>query len=189
MKRSTLILSCLLALGLAASCVKQSLQSTYDKQTSYIDNFVATQMKADSTATLVRNGGSYRLTLADTLDRVFGERDSLKEGQRVSLWYACFTLTGNSISTSNLVATNVIEVAEMAKWKLTDSTNIFHLDTIRVDKKLVEGLYLGLQGVQQFDHGYVLFTGEYGFGNMARGTIPARSALVYQYVIDEIFDD
>ena len=87
------------------------------------------------------------------------------------------------------MATNVIEVAEMAKWKLTDSTNIFHLDTIRVDKKLVEGLYLGLQGVQQFDHGYVLFTGEYGFGNMARGTIPARSALVYQYVIDEIFDD
>ena len=189
MKRSTLILSSLLALGMAVACVKQSLQATYDKQTSYIDNFVATQMKADTNATLTRNGGSYRLTMADTLDRVLGPRDSLKAGNRVALWYACFTLTGNSISTSNLVATNVIEVAEMAKWKLSDSTNIFHLDTIRVDKKLVEGLYLGLQGVQQFDHGYVLFTGEYGFGNMARGTIPARSALVYQYVIDEIFDD
>ena len=107
----------------------------------------------------------------------------------MSLWYACFTLTGNSIATSNLVATNVREVAEMAKWKLADSINIFHLDTIRADKSLVEGLYKGIQGVQQFDHGYILFTGEYGFGNMARGTIPARSALVYQFVIDEILDD
>ena len=66
MKRSTLILSSLLVMGLAVACVKQSLQSTYDKQTSFINNFVATQMKADTTATLTRNGGSYRLTLADT---------------------------------------------------------------------------------------------------------------------------
>lgn len=189
MKHSTFILSGFLVLGLAAACVKQSLQSTYDKQTSFIDNFVATQMKADTTATLTRNGGSYRLTLADTLDKVLGERDSLKAGNRVALWYACYTLTGNSISNSNLVATNVLEVAEMAGWMLADSTNIYHLDTIRVDKKLVEGLYQGLQGVQPLDHGYILFTGEYGFGNMARGTIPARSALVYQYLIDEIFDD
>lgn len=189
MKRNTLILSCFLALGLTAACVKQSLQSTYDKQTSYIDNFVATRMKADTNATLTRNGGSYRLTLADTMDRVYGERDSLKAGQRVALWYACFTLTGNSISTANLVATNVREVAEQAKWALADSINIFHLDTIRVNKDLVEGLYLGLQGVQEFDQGFVLFTGQYGFGNIARGTIPARSALVYQYLIEEIFDD
>lgn len=189
MKRSTFILSCFLALGLMPACVKQSLQSTYDKQTSYIDNFVAAQMKADADATLARNGGSYRLTLADTLDRVFGERDSLKAGGRVALWYACFTLTGNSIALSNLVATNVRDVAEQAKWTLSDSTTVFKLDTIRVNKDLVEGLYLGLQGVQQFDQGFVLFTGEYGFGNVARGTIPARSALVYQYVIEEIFDD
>ena len=61
--------------------------------------------------------------------------------------------------------------------------------TLGVNKDLVEGLYLGLQGVQQYDQGFVLFTGEYGFGNIARGTIPARSALVYQYLIEEIFDD
>lgn len=189
MKRNTLILSCFLSLVLVAACVKQSLQATYDKQTSYIDNFVATQMKTDTTATLTRNGGSYRLTLADTLDRVLGERDSLKASNRVALWYACFTLTGNSISTSNLIATNVRDVADMAKWELADSTNIFHLDTIRVDKNLVEGLYLGLQGVQQWDYGYILFTGQYGFGNMSRGTIPARSALAYQYIIEEIFND
>ena len=87
------------------------------------------------------------------------------------------------------MATNVREVAEQAKWKLTDSTIVFRLDTITVDKKLVEGLHLGLQGVQQYDQGFVLFTGEYGFGNISRGTIPARSALVYQFLIDEIFND
>ena len=189
MKRSTLIPVLLLLTGLIAACTKQSLQATYDRQTSYIDNFVAARMKADTNATLTRNGGSYRLTLADTLDRVLGERDSLQAGQRVSLWYACFTLSGNSISTSNLVATNVKEIAEMAQWKLSDSTNIYRLDTVVVDKKLVEGLYLGLQGVQQYDQGFILFTGQYGFGNIVRGTIPARSALVYQYMIEEILND
>ena len=78
MKRSTLILSSLLALGMAVACVKQSLQTTYDKQTSYIDNFVATQMKADTNATLTRNGGSYRLTMADTLDALISRTTALQ---------------------------------------------------------------------------------------------------------------
>ena len=97
-----LILIGLSALLLAA-CTKQSLQSTYDKQTSYIESFVSTQMGKDATATLTRNGGAYRLNLQDTLDPT---RDSLAWGQRVSLRYACFTLTSASLSASNLVATN-----------------------------------------------------------------------------------
>ena len=89
MKRSTLILVAAL-IGVAAACTKQSLQNTYDKQTTYIENFIAARMKADTNATLVRNGGAYRVNLHDTLPQ---QRDSLRRGQKVSLYYCCFTLT------------------------------------------------------------------------------------------------
>ena len=176
-----LILISLSALLLAA-CTKQSLQTTYDKQTGYIESFVSSQMSKDATATLTRNGGAYRLTLNDTLDPT---RDSLAWGQRVSLYYACFTLTSASLSTSNLVATNMKEIAEQARWTLTDETR-FKLDTLTLDSSLVQGLADGLVGVQPKDEGYILFTGKYGYGKTDRGTIPAKSALAYYILIEEI---
>lgn len=185
MKRGTVILSIILAAALIGACSKESLQTTYDKQATYIENFVSARMKADTNATLTENAGVFRLTLADTLDRVLGKRDSLLDGGTVVLQYACYTLTGNSINNSNLVSTNVREVAEKTGWYLSDTTR-YKLDTLVLDKKLVEGLRLGLHGVQQYDNGYILFTGQFGFGKTERGTIPARSALVYQYYIESI---
>lgn len=184
MKRSTVILIIIiLAAALIGSCNKE--QTTYDKQATYIENFVSARMKADTNATLTENGGAFRLTMADTLEKVLGKRDSLLEGGTVVLQYACYTLTSSTISNSNLVATNVREVAEKAGWYLSDTTR-YKLDTLVLGKTLVEGLRLGLHGVQQYDNGYILFTGQYGFGNKERGTIPARSALVYQYYIASI---
>jgi len=185
MKRSTVILIVILAAALFGACGKEALQATYDKQASYIENFVSTRMKADTNATLVENGGVFRLTLADTLELVLGKRDSLLDGGTVVLQYACFSLTGNSLNNANLVATNVKELAEKSGWHLSDTT-IYKPDTLVLDKTLVEGLRLGLHGVQQYDNGFILFTGQYGFGNTERGTIPARSALVYQYFIESI---
>ena len=178
----TLLLASGLALALAAACTKQALQTTYDKQSTYIENFVQSRMKSDSTATLRENGGSYRLLVHDTLDV---HRDSLREGGLVSLYYACFTLTGNSLSVINLVSTNLKEMAQAANWELTDTTR-YKLDTIRLDNTLLPGLHNGLLGVQAGDEGYILFTGKYGYGNTERGTIPAKSALVYQIWIDSI---
>ena len=180
MKRLVPILAAVLAL--AAACTKQSLQATYDKQTTYIENFIAAQMKADSEATLVRNGGAYRLTLQDHGDP---NADSLALGGQVSLYYGCFVLTGASLSTGNLVATNLEELATQAKWTVTDKER-FQLVTLTVDDKLVEGLKDGLQGVQPGDQGYILFTGKYGFEAAEKGTIPARSALAYYFWIDSI---
>jgi hypothetical protein len=176
-----LILISLSALLLAA-CTKQSLQSTYDKQTSYIESFVSAQMGKDATATLTRNGGAYRLNLQDTLDPT---RDSLAWGQRVSLHYACFTLTSASLSASNLVATNMKEIADEARWALTDESR-FKLDTLTLDSSLVQGLADGLVGVQPQDECYILFTGKYGYGKNSLGTIPAKSALAYYILIEEI---
>lgn len=177
-----LLLPLLLLAAASAACTRQSLQATYDRQTSYIESFITAQMSADTLATLSRRGGAYRLTLHDTLPP---ERDSLLPGGKVSLYYACYTLTSASISRNNLVATNLKSVASAAGWTLTDSTR-YKKDTLLLDKNLLPGLEAGLRGVQAQDEAYILFTGEYGFGSSERGTIPARSALVYQVWIDSI---
>ncbi len=185
MKRSTLIFSAVLAAALVAACTKQSLQTTFDKQTTYIENFISARMKADTNATLTISGSAYRLTLHDTLP---AQRDSLQRGCKVSLYYGCYTLTSASISTSNLVATNLKELAKQAGWTLSDTTR-FKLDTLTLDSSLLTGLADGLVGVQPKDEGFILFTGKYGYGKNERGMIPALSALAYYFWIDEIFNE
>ena len=184
MKKSTLILLTVLLLAGIGACTKQSLKTIYDKQISYIESFIGTQMKSDTTATLVMNEGTYRLTLHDTL----ALKDSLLPGGKVALWYACFTLTSGSITRSNLVATNSKSIATQAGWTLSDTTR-YKLDTLTLGDHLVKGLARGLQGVQAGDEAYILFTGENGFGNTERGMIPARSALVYAIWIENISNE
>lgn len=179
MKKSILLISALTAV--LAGCAKQE-QAVYDKQAGYIENFVSAQLSKDATATLTQNGGAYRITLHDTLDPT---RDSLAWGQRVALYYGCFTLTSASLTTANLVATNYKELASQAKWDTSDETR-FQLDTITLDGSLLPGLADGLVGVQPKDEGYILFTGKYGYRKSERGTIPALSALAYYILIDEI---
>lgn len=181
MNRSTVVLIVLLALSLAGACTKQALKTTYDRQTTNIENFVSTRMKSDTNATLVKTGGSFRLTMHDTL----GLADSLDWDGQVVLSYACYILSSSSVSSANLVATNVKSVARSAGWNLSDTTG-FGLDTLRLDKTLIEGLRNGLWGVQPGDEAFILFTGEFGFENRERGTIPANSALVYQVWIESI---
>ena len=184
MKRTTVILLVLLL----AACTKQSLQSAYDKQTSNIESFISAQMKKDVSATLVQNEGVYRLNLHDTLDVTLHRNDSLAWGGQVVLYYGCFTLTGSSLSTSNLVATNLRQLADQAKWKLTDESR-YKLDTLTLDNSLLPGLASGLVGVQPQDEGYILFTGKYGYGASQKGTIPARSALAYYFWIENISNE
>jgi len=186
MKRSTCIFAAvLLAAVWALSCSKQAVQTTYDKQTTNIEKFLEAQMKADTNARLTLNDGAYRLVLHDTLP---AHRDSLREGGRVSLHYACYTLTSSSVSKSNLIATNRESVAKSAGWTLSDTTQ-FKLDTLRLDGSLLEGLRRGLLGVKAQDEGYILFNGKYGFGKKEHGMIPANAALVYQIWIEQIYND
>ena len=179
MKTKALILAALLLIGWG--CSKQSLKATYDRQAGFIDSFVQAQMKSDPEATLVHNEEAWRLTLKDHRD----PGDSLLQGGQVTLEYASYTLTSGSISASNLIETNRKEIADAANWKLSDST-IFQPVTLTLDKTLVEGLRMGLHGVQPGDEAYILFTGEFAFGNKENGTIPAKSALVYHVLIESI---
>ncbi len=181
MKRALLLcLACIVLIPWG--CGKSELQTTYEKQENFIQTFIAQVTKADTTATVTITDGVYRLIQYDTLDP---RRDSLLWDGRVTLDYACYTLTSGNISPSSLVATNRKSVAASSGWALSDTTQ-FQPVTLTLDKTLVEGLRLGLYGVQPGDEGYILFNGKFGFGNRIQGTIPASSALAYRIWIDSI---
>ena len=114
--------------------------------------------------------------------------DTLRSGGTVSFYYAGYTLSGASVSSSNLFATNHQRTANSAGWKLSDTT-AFKIQTLTLDNKLLEGLQRGLEGVRNQDECYILFSGKYAFGPRKQGTIPARSALVYHIWVNSISND
>ena len=192
MKKSTCILIPVLLLavfsGIFPACTKEAVQMAYDKQETNIANFVEAQLKADKTATVTYKDGVVRVVLHDTLHREGLMADTLRSGGTVSFYYAGYTLSGASVNSSNLFATNHRKTADAAGWRLSDTT-AFNIQTITLDNHLLEGLQRGLEGVRNQDECYILFSGKYAFGSRKQGTIPARSALVYHIWVESISND
>ncbi len=187
MNRIIPVLAVLVA-GIVPGCNKQSVQSAYDKQETFISSFVETQTRNDTTATVVYKDGTVRLTLHDTLGRQGLRADSLAAGGTISFYYAGYVLSKATVERNNLFATNHKATADAAGWALSDST-AFKIETITLDDALLPGLYKGLEGVREQDECYILFSGKYGYGNHVQGTIPAKSALVYHVWVDSISND
>ena len=189
MKKSTRILvSALLLAALVPACEKQSVQLAYDKQETNIDNFVTDQLKKDTTATVTYKNGVVRVVLHDTLQRVGPLADTLRTGGTVSFYYAGYTLSGATVNSSAMFATNHKETADNAGWRINDTT-AFNILTLTLDDQLLDGLQRGLEGVRNRDECYILFSGKYGYGSDRQGTIPARSALVYHIWVNSISND
>ena len=189
MKKSTRILiAALSAACLIPACNKEAVQLAYDKQEKNIASFVDAQLKADTTATVTYKDGVVRVVLHDTLAREGLLADTLQTGGTVSFYYAGYTLSGASVSNGNLFATNHQKTADAAGWRLSDTT-AFKIQTLTLDKQLLDGLQRGLEGVRNQDECYVLFSGKYAYGSHAQGTIPARSALVYHIWVNSISND
>ena len=192
MKKSTRILIPTLLLSVAASflpaCNKEAEQQAYDKQETNIAKFVEAQCKADTTATVTYLDGTVRVVLHDTLRREGLMAETLRPGGTVSFYYAGYTLSGASVTASNLFATNHKKTADAAGWKLSDTT-AFNIQTLTLDEPLLEGLQRGLEGVRNQDECYILFSGKYAYGSHIQGTIPARSALVYHIWVNSISND
>ena len=192
MKKSTCILISVLLLavfsGIFPACTKEAVQMAYDKQETNIASFVTAQLKSDKNAKVTYKDGVVRVTLHDTLTREGLLADTLHTGGTVSFYYAGYTLTSASVSSSNLFATNHKKTADAAGWQLSDTT-AFHIQTLTLDDKLLEGLQRGLEGVRNQDECYILFSGKYAYGSRVQGTIPARSALVYHIWVNSISND
>lgn len=178
MRRMILILAAVLACMATASCVKEQLEVTYNRQEDQIDSYITKSMVVKNaeggsdTLRVVRNGGSNRLV------KVEGTGEELQADGHVGFYYAGYTFNG-SISASNMFVTNHQATAEQAGWDLTDPD--YNLMEINItEAELVDGVRKGLMGVRAGEECEIIFSGKYGFGNSTFGMIPAKSALLYK---------
>ena len=181
MKRTGLII---LAVMLAAvlSCTKESLKLTYANQEKFIEDFINDKINADKSGTVhaVSNGGVQRLVMVE------GEGEELASGGTVTFYYAGYVLSSKTISSNNLFATNIKDIAEAAKWELSWEDYFEPVVEDLSDGKLVSGLKKGIKGVKAGEVCYILFSGKYGYGDKQYGTIPAKSALAYYVEVVEV---
>ena len=175
-------ISVLLILLSACSCMKQQTENYYAKQEEAIDKFA----QRLSPIRTVYNDGSVRIVVKETNPTA----DSLRKDGVVSFYYGGYLLSSSgSLNNQSLFATNSKELAESAKWVLSDST-VFRVETLKLDESnLLDGLKKGLHGVRSGEECYIAFTGKYGFGSKPSGTIPAKSTLVYHIWVDSISND
>lgn len=183
---------------LTASCMKDKLETTYSKQETQIDAYIAKNIvaKRDSTRMEItpntedptKNDTTYvKVQWEDTLNveynkgaarliRKEGSGERLSEKGAVSFHYAGYVF---NTQPSTLFATNDEQTAKGAKFELTDAEyGLFEADM--TDVHLVEGLRNGLLGVRTGEECEIIFSGKYGFDNEIFGTIPANSALLYK---------
>ena len=153
---------------IAGSCMKDKLETTYSKQETQIDTYIA-KNKVD-TLNVEYNKGAARLIKKE------GTGERLTEKGAVSFHYAGYVFTTQP---TTLFATNDEQTAKGANFNLTDAEyGLFEADM--TDVRLVEGLRNGLLGVRTGEECEIIFSGKYGFGNEIFGTIPVNSALLYK---------
>lgn len=165
------------------SCEKEEVKNRLNTQESYIEQFIESQVNADSTRYSVSNKGAYRVVLAK------GKGEELTSNGTVSFYYAGYLLTGKTLNESTMFATNRKEIAETADWDTADVEK-FAIKTITLSEAgLIDGLKKGLVGVMGGEECYILFSGKYGFGDKQLGTIPANSGLVYHIWVESISNE
>lgn len=184
MNRTTAILALMLtAAACTTACKQQELETTYSTQESRIDSFISSLQSSDPAPRVVHNNGSNRIVLTE------GTGEELSAEGTVSFYYAGYIFSGSTPSSSNMFATNHEDTALGSSWDLSSAD--FNILTIRLGEEgvLTEGLRNGLVGVKGGEICYIVFSGKYGFGNKAVGTIPANSALIYQIWVESISNE
>ena len=173
-----MIITTACALIMLSGCTKQSLETTYSNQEDKIDSYISSLTKENPDYTVVHNNGSNRVIMSQ------GTGPALKEGGRISFYYAGYTFNGN-LNASNIFATNNQAFAEENGWSVSDPD--YEVKTaVLAEGELLEGLLYGLEGVREGEVCLILFSGKYGYGKKHIGTIPANSALAFQIWVERV---
>ncbi len=187
MKNRTTLIFLSIICSFSTSCLKNQLETTYNKQEEQIDKYIESHMvvKNDEGGTdtlrVVRNGGANRLVLKE------GTGEALTGDGYVSFYYAGYTFSGN-VSTANMFATNMLSIAEEAGWNAEDVEDDLYEVNMK-DAEFTEGLRNGLEGVRAGEECEIIFSAKYGFGNKTLGIIPAKTALLYRIWIIGVTND
>lgn len=187
MKNRIIILLAMLTCILATSCVKEQLETVYNKQEEQIDKYInkailtTDESGNPDTLRVVRNEGSNRIVIKE------GIGDELAKNGYVSFYYAGYTFNG-SVSSSNMFSTNRLESAVEVGWSAEESEYTLYEISLK-DAELLPGLRSGLEGVKAGEECEILFSAKYGFGNKPLGMIPAKTALLYKIWVVGVTND
>ena len=162
---------CLAAL-VALSCDKEDRKNTYASQESLIDSYV-TSLGAEYTVVL--NGGVARVIVTEAPSSA----STLQKGDSLYIHYSGYVFSHGK---GSLFATNNVTVAEENGF-VTDgkSFGIKYGSTA-----LVKGLTMGLDGIKEGEHCYIIFSARYGYGNQQMGNIPKMTPLFFDIVAEKI---
>ena len=195
MKRFLIILSTLVYFA-CSNDVKLTLISQEEKIDTYLAN-----NKFNDTSQVIRNKGVNRLYLGFVhdyiiTDTIISGRDTTYITQEVPIKDTVYIDYGDSIyisyagyvftsAPSSLFATNVAEVASKAGWDMSkvDTTS---KGILFEEGALIPGLEYGLHNAREKEHCLILFSAEYGFGNIKMYNIPKLSALSYEIIVDKV---
>lgn len=195
MKRFLIILSTLVYFACS-----NDVELTLISQEEKIDTYLANN-KFNDTSQVIRNKGVNRLYLGFVHDYIVTDtivrgRDTIYITQEVPIKDTVHIDYGDSIyisyagyvftsAPSSLFATNVAEVASKAGWDMSkvDTTS---KGILFEEGALIPGLEYGLHNAREKEHCMILFSAEYGFGNIKMYNIPKLSALSYEIIVDKV---
>ncbi len=195
MKRFLIILSTLVYFA-CSNDVKLTLISQEEKIDTYLAN-----NKFNDTSQVIRNKGVNRLYLGFVhdyivTDTIISGRDTTYITQEVPIKDTVYIDYGDSIyisyagyvftsAPSSLFATNVAELAQKAGWDMS-KMETSPKGILFEEGALIPGLEYGLHNAREKEHCLILFSAEYGFGNIKMYNIPKLSALSYEIIVDKV---
>ena len=198
--KSADILFILLICMAASSCVKEKLETLYQKQESQIDSYLSKNNTAKRDSTIIYEDGTKKDTTwtedrkivynrgAARLVTKKGAGPELSADGAVSFYYAGYIFKGSAPTATNLFATNHQTTAETSGFEVTDADySLFEVNM--AETELLEGLRDGLEGVRAGEECEILFTAKYGYGNRTFGIIPVNSALLYRIWVVGVSND
>ena len=163
----------LFAVFVLASCDKEDRKNTYADQEARIDSYVAS---LSTDYEVIYNGGVVRVVVSEGVSG----GNVLQKGDSLYFHYSGYVFSGGK---GSLFYTNDAEVAEENGF-VTDGLPC----KIEYGKSaLIKGLSMGLEGVKEGEHCYIIFSAKYGYGNQVMANIPKLTPLFFDITVDRVF--
>jgi hypothetical protein len=158
----------LFILSFLCACTSEVERLAVSNQEQAINNYITTQITADSTIQMVANNGSYRLI------KTPGNVPEAAAGDSVSFFYIAY----------------VFSRGKGMAFDTNRDTLGFHRDTLgyKADNgkgivgvgQYIPGLDNGLLGMKTGEKAEIIFPAAQGFGGVAVGLVPPLSALLFE---------
>ncbi len=151
------------------SCTKQDRENSIISQESAIDSYISSLSDVE----VVRNSGSNRVII-----EAGKEGTAAVAGDSLYIRYAGYLFSRGK---GTMFATNDSTVAAQTGYPLQAPLKV-ELGNM----ELISGLRWGLEGVEEGEHCYIMFSAKYGFGNVVVYNIPKLSPLFFEVWIDKV---